>query len=365
MSAWQSRLIDIADHVDVYEFLFERQVTDGLPVVPPTRERVERMLTGTRFSPNRVLGKIPPSYAPATVEKVAINAVMAGATAACLPVIIAAVEAAAGDRFPLHGMIASTDGIAPMMIVNGPIRQQIGMNWGLNALGQGNRANMTIGRALRLVLRNVGGAREGEIDQTVQGGAHKFTLTFAEHEDASPWPPLHVEHGHDPADSAVTLIPVIGGPRLCIDEYSRSARALAGSLAMGFQRVFSPNGPIGPSMLVISPEHADVFRRDRWSKDDLRHAIMERTALTIRERLATDRVGGGITESTVRREGWSERDLDQQCSKVSDPSHIQIAVAGANAGKRTSIYPGIVKRMDPDHMDHFTPVSAKLDLSLR
>ena len=238
-----------------------------------------------------------------TVEKLAINAVAAGARSDYLPVIIAAIKAAAGGRFPLHGAIASTDGIAPMMIVNGPVREQIGMNWGLNALGQGNRANMTLGRALRLVLRNVGGAREGEIDQTVQGGAHKFNLTFAEHEDASPWQPLHVEYGYEPADSVVTLLPVIGGPRVCVDEYSRTARALVGSLAMGFQRIFSPNGQIGPSMLIVSPEHADVLGRDGWSKDDIRDAIMELTALPIRERLATDRIGGGITEPTLNREG--------------------------------------------------------------
>ena len=356
-----ARLIDVADHDDVYEFMFDQGITDGLPLVPPTPERVERMLNGTDRAPSEVIGKIPPNYAPATVEKIAINAVAAGARPDYLPAIIAAVEAASGGRFPLHGAIASTDGIAPMIIVNGPIRERIGMNWGLNALGQGNRANMTIGRALRLVLRNVGGAREGEIDQTVLGGAHKFTLTFAEHEDASPWPPLHVEHGYDPDDSVVTLLPVIGGPRLCIDEYSRTARALVGSLAMGFQRIFSPNGQIGPSMLVVSPEHADVFRRDGWTKDDVREAIMERTALPIRDRLATDRIGGGITESTLRREGIKPEDLDRPMSKVSDPSHILITVAGATAGKRTGIYPGIVRRMDPEHMDRFTPVSTRID----
>ncbi|MDE2967028.1 MAG: hypothetical protein OXS30_06035 [Chloroflexota bacterium] len=361
MNELLSRAIDIADQDDVYEFMFDQGITDGLPLVPPTRERVERMLSGSARSPSDVIGKIPPNYAPATVEKIAINAVAAGARPDYLPVIIAAVQAASGGQFPLHGTIASTDGISPMMIVNGPIRERIGMNWGLNALGQGNRANMTIGRALRLVLRNVGGAREGEIDQTVQGGAHKFTLTFAEYEDASPWPPLHVEHGYEPDDSVVTLLPVIGGPRLCIDEYSRTARALVGSLAMGFQRIFSPNGQIGPSMLVVSPEHAGVFRRDGWTRDDIRDAIMERTALPIRERLATDRIGGGITEPTLRREQIGPDDLDRPMSKVSHPSHIQIAVAGATAGKRTGIYPGIVRRMDPEHMDHFTPVSAKIE----
>ena len=356
-----SRTIDVADHDDIYEFLFDQRVTDGLPVVPPTRERVERMLTGTVRSPEEEIGKISPNYAPATVEKIAINAVMAGASPAFLPAIIAAVGAAAGGQFPLHGTIASTDGISPMMIVNGPVREQIGMNWGLNALGQGNRANMTIGRALRLVLRNIGGAREGESDQTVQGGAHKFTLTFAEHEDASPWQPLHVEHGYLPDESVVTLLPVIGGPRVCIDEYSRTARALVGSLAMGFDCIFSPNGQIGPSMLVISPEHAGVFRHDGWTKANIREAIVELTARPIRDRLATDRVGGGITQAALDLAGITEADLDRPMSKVAHPSHIQIAVAGSTAGKRTSIYPGIVRRMDPEHMDDFSPVSARID----
>ena len=361
MTSLLSRTINVADHDDVYEFMFSQGITDGLPLVPPTRDRVERMLSGTSRSAQEVIGRIPPSYADATVEKIAINAVAAGARPEFLPVILAAVAAASGGRFPLHGTIASTDGIAPMLIVNGPIREQIGMNCGLNALGQGNRANMTIGRALRLVLRNIGGAREGEIDQTVQGGAHKFTLTFAEHEDASPWPPLHVEHGFEAGDSVVTVLPIIGGPRLCIDEYSRTARALVGSIAMGFQRIFSPNGQIGPSMLVVSPEHANVFRRDGWSKDDIRDAIMDLTALPIRERLATQLIGGGVSEATLIREGITPIDFDRPMSKVSHPSHIQIAVAGATAGKRTGIYPGIVRRMDPEHMDDFTPVSARID----
>ena len=328
----QSRLLSVADDIDIHEYMAEQRIGDGLPLVPPTPARVERMLAATNRDPSELIGEIPPNYAPATVEKIAINAVLSGAPTEALPVIIAAVRAASADRFPLHGTIASTDGISPMMIVNGPIRKRLGMNWGLNALGQGNRANMTVGRALRLVLRNVGGAREGEIDQTILGGAHKFTLTFAEHEDASPWQPLHVEHGWARDDDVVTLLPVIGGPRVCVDEYSRTARALAGSLAMAFRRIFNPDKQIGPSMLVISPEHADVFRRDRWSKDDLRRAIMERALV--------------------------EADT---CPKVSHPSHIVIAVAGSHAGKRTGIYPGIVRRMDPEHMDEFTPVSARVE----
>ena len=160
-SDFYSRIIEIADHDDVYEFMFSQGITDGLPVVPPTRERVNRMLACAPEhwnDPQKIVATLPPNMAPMTVEKAAINAVMAGCKSEYFPTVLASVEAAAGGQFPLHGSIATTAGLAPMMLVNGPVRKEIGMNWGLNALGQGNRANSTLGRALRLMLRNIGGA---------------------------------------------------------------------------------------------------------------------------------------------------------------------------------------------------------------
>ena len=345
-----ARLIDIADHDDVYEFMSDQGITDGLPVVPPTRSRVDRMLAAAPShwsGPAEVIAELPPNLAPLSVEKAAINAVMAGAKPEYFPVILAAVEAATAGRFPLHGSIATTAGLAPMMLVNGPAREQLGMNWGLNALGQGNRANSTIGRALRLMLRNVGGAVPGEIEQAIQGGGHKWTLSYAEDEAGSPWDPFHVEYGFAPEDSVVTLIPITGGPRVCIDQTSRTARALTGSLAMAFQQVLKPRGQVTPSMFVISPEHADVYRADGWSKDNIREAIMEFTALSLRERLATPTLGGGINEYVAEQYGLSESDLDRSLSKVAHPSYILISVAGSHAGKWTSIYQGIFGDGDP------------------
>ena len=339
-----ARLIDIADHDDVHEFLFDQGITDGLPVVPPTRERVDRMLEQAPqywSDPTKVVATLPPNLAPLTVEKAAINAVMAGCAPAFFPTVLASVEAAADPRFPLHGSIATTAGLAPMMLVNGPVRERIGMNWGLNALGQGNRANSTLGRALRLMLRNVGGAVPGEIEQAIQGGGHKWTLSYAEDEATSPWDPFHVEHGFEPADSVVSLLPITGGPRVCIDQTSRDARALTGSLAMAFQQVVKPRGQVSPTMFVISPEHADVYRADGWSKDNIREAIMEFTALPLRERLASPTLGGGVNEYAPQQYGWTEEQLDTPVSKVAHPSFIQITVAGSHAGKWTSIYQGI------------------------
>ncbi len=361
MNKLLSRAIDIAEHDDIYEFMFDHGLTDGLPVVPPTRPRVERMLAATSRAPAEILGHLPPNDIPATIEKIAVNAVMSGAKPEYFPLILAAAEAALSPQYPLHGALASTDGIAPLMVVNGPVRAQIGMNWGLNALGQGNRANSTIGRALRLVFWNLAGARPGEIDQTVQGGAHKWTLTYAEYEEASPWQPFHVEHGWDLDQSVVTLVPTVGGPRICVDETSRTARALSGSLALAFQRIFAPNGQIGPTMLVLSPEHADVFRRDGWSKDNLREAIYERTLLPLRDRLANPELGGGVMPHALTRGALKHLPLDTPTAKVSDSSHILLTVAGSHAGKRTGIYTGIVPRMQPDNLNPFVPASARVE----
>ena len=357
-----SRIVDIADHDDVYEFMFDQGMTDGLPVVPPTRERVDRMLqrAPSHWSdPQQVVATLPPNMAPMSVEKAAINAVMAGCKPEYFPTVLASVEAAAGGQFPLHGSIATTAGLAPMMVVNGPVREQIEMNWGLNALGQGNRANSTLGRALRLMLRNVGGAVPGEIEQAIQGGGHKWTLSYAEYEAYSPWEPFHVEYGYESDDSVVSLLAITGGPRVCIDQTSRDARALTGSLAMAFQQVLKPRGQVTPSMFVISPEHADVYRSSGWSKDNIREAIMEFTALPLRERLATPTMGGGINEYLPKEHGLTEQELDMPLSKVADPSFIAITVAGSHAGKWTSIYQGIFGDGNPvQSTGTFVPPSA-------
>ena len=158
----RARKIEIAPADDVHEFLFDQGFTDGLPVVPPTPERVLRMLGGTARDSQEVIAEIPPNYAPATVEKIAINAVLAGCKPEYLPVVIATIEAICNKTFNIHGVNATTMGASPLMIVNGPIRERIGMNMGLGVLGQGTRANAAIGRAVRLAVRNIGGANRGE-----------------------------------------------------------------------------------------------------------------------------------------------------------------------------------------------------------
>src|SRR5487761_2035847 len=173
-SPLRARRIEIGEADDAFEFMFEQGLTDGLPVVPPTPERVLRMLGGTKRDAQEVLGLVPPNLAPVTIEKVAINAVMAGCKPEYLPVVLAAVEAILDEQFNMHGVLATTHFPAPVIIVNGPIRDRIGMNYRMNVLGQGNRANASIGRAVQLVVRNVGGGRPGGVDRAALGQPGKY-----------------------------------------------------------------------------------------------------------------------------------------------------------------------------------------------
>ncbi len=270
----RSRRIEIGDQEDDVEASLERGWSDGLPVVPPTPERVARMLTGTTREADEVVAVVPPDLVECTVEKVATNAVMAGCKPEYLPVVLATIEAACTDEFNMHGLLATTYFSGPVVIVNGPIARAIGMNSGVNALGQGNRANATIGRALQLVVRNVGGGRPGEVDRATLGNPGKYTFCFAEDDAGSPWEPLHVERGLDPGASAVTLF-AGDGVRGVVDQLSRTPESLARSLAACLRAVPHPKLALGfDAVLVITPEHARVFRDAGWSKARVRDELL-------------------------------------------------------------------------------------------
>ncbi len=269
---FSSREVEIGEAEDPMEACYERGWSDGLPVVPPTPERVLRMLQGTTRSATEVLGRMPPDLVPCTVEKVAINAVMAGCKPEYMPVVLAAVEAALVDDFGLHGVLCTTMFATPLILVNGPIARQIGMNSGINALGQGNRANATIGRALQLVVRNVGGGRPGEIDRATLGTPGKYSFCFAEAED-SDWLPLAIERGIEAGRSAVTLFAAEGVQGI-VDQKSRSPESLARSFALSLRSVDHHKLMMhGDAMLVVSPEHARVFIDAGWSKARLREEL--------------------------------------------------------------------------------------------
>ena len=324
---------------DEFEFLFDRGLTDGLPVVPPTEARVLRMLEGTPRAATEVVAQVPPNLAPATVEKIAINAVMAGCKPEYLPVVIAAVEAACTDDFNLHGVLATTYFVGPLVIVNGPIRREIGINCGPNAFGQGARANSTIGRALQLLVRNVGGGRPGEVDMATLGQPGKVGACIGELEEESPWEPLHVERGFEPGDSTVTVF-AAEAPRAIRDQLSRSGRSLAASMGLSLESIAHVKlHAMDQALLVVSPEHARTFERDGCTKADVRARIQEVTARPLRDLLPTDELHKGMRPQALPPD-WLDANgqptaeaLDLPLPKFASPENILIMVAGGTAGK--------------------------------
>src|ERR1700751_4983880 len=262
----KSRRIEIGAGEDDQEAMYEHGWSDGLPLVPPTEERVLRMLDGTSRDPQEVLGLVPPDLAPATVEKIAVDAVMAGGKQEYLPVELGAVEGGLEEQFAMHGVVATTMFVGPVVVVNGPIRRRIGMNAKGNALGQGNRANAAIGRALQLVIRNIGEGRPQEVDRATLGNPGKYTYCFAEDEEGSSWEPLSVERGLGPGQSAVTVFAGYGLQGI-VGQKSRDPESLARSFA-GSLRALSnvKHAPSCDALLVVCPEPHRTFKNAGWSK---------------------------------------------------------------------------------------------------
>ncbi|MBM3658601.1 MAG: thioredoxin [Actinobacteria bacterium] len=326
----RARRVDLGASEDEAEAMFERGWTDGLPVVPPTPERVARMLTGTTRAPDEIVAVVPPNLVECSVEKVAINAVLAGCRPEYLPVVLAAVEAACTDTFNMHGLLATTWFSAPVVVVNGPITRAIGMNSGVNALGQGNRANATVGRALQLVVRNVGGGRPGEVDRATLGQPGKYTFCFAEDEVGSPWEPLHVSRGCAPEESAVTLFPG-ESPRGLADQLGRSADHLANSFAAALRTVWGPKAVIAfDALVVVSPEHARVFRESGWTRARLVEELDNRLQIPGAELV---RGAGGIAEGV-------DPSLRDTTIPKFPPGGLLVVHAGGGAGFFSAIVGG-------------------------
>ena len=262
------------------EALYDRGWTDGLPLVPPTEARVLRMLEGTSRAADEVVALVPPNLVECTVEKVAVNSVMAGCRPEYLPVVLTALEAVCTDEFNMHGILATTMGVGPVLVVNGPITAEIGMNSGVNVLGHGNRANSTIGRSVQLVVRNVGGGAPGGVDRATHGSMSKLGFCFAEDEVGSPWTTLAEDRGFSRSQDVVTAF-CGEGPRIVIDQKSRSADSLVRMLAEGLLASVSPRTVIGmDGLLVVSPEHIGRFSDAGWDRQRFmeelgRHLVVE------------------------------------------------------------------------------------------
>jgi len=269
--------IEIPDSIEeVNEYYYERGWTDGLPIVPPTEERVERMLTGTQRKAQESLGAVPPGRGEATVEKVAINAVMAGCRPEYMPVLVAAVEAMLETNFNLYAIQTTTHPVAPLIIVNGPIRKRLGLNSGYNVFGQGTRANATIGLAIRLILVNIGGGVPGKLDRSCQGQPSKYSFCIAENEERSPWQPLHVERGFNPLESTVTVL-AAENPHNINDHSSIDGQGLlttiVGSMkSQGSNNIIAQSGEV---LLVLGPEHASTLASSGYSKKEIREFVFK------------------------------------------------------------------------------------------
>lgn len=341
----KAREIAVGEWDDPIEACFERGWSDGLPVVPPTDERILRMLGGTARKPDEIVGLIPPNLAPCTVEKVAINAVMAGCKPEYMPVVLGVLEAALDPLFVLHGLLCTTHFAGPLMMINGPVAKAIGMNSGVNALGQGNRANATIGRVLQLIVRNVGGGLPGAIDRATLGNPGKYTFCFAEDESDPDWEPLAQRRGIAPGKSAVTLFHG-EGVRGFIDQKARTPEELTRSLAMGLFGVGHPKlCHAGDAVLVLSPEHYLIFKEAGWNRrrieDELYRAL---------KRSGRDLVQGaqGVAE------GLPAKMADLTVDKFA-PGGLLIVRAGGPAGLFSAIiggWPGTIVRDECQAVTH-------------
>ena len=297
---WHSTQLEIDETEDLIEACYEKGWTDGLPVVPPTPERVESMLSATDRDPDELIAAVPPKWGRATVEKVAINAVMAGCKPAYLPLILTAVTAMTNDQFNLHGVQVTTSHVGPMLIVNGPIRKQLEINDGFNLFGQGWRANATIGRALRLVCTNIGGALPSELDRAAFGHAGKYTCCIAEKEEVSPWDAMHVDRGFQADDSTVTVF-AAAGPQTVNDHGNNTAEGILNTIS---QNIAAPGNSSGETLLVIGVEHAKTISEDGFSKSDVRRYIADTTQRYSEADLLLMVAGGPAGRWTIVVPGW-------------------------------------------------------------
>jgi hypothetical protein len=276
------RLALPADIEAFHHACHERRWSDGLPVIPPTPARVARLLAGTRRQPDEVVATLAPGFGAATVELIAANAVMAGCVAAHLPVLIAAVEAAADPAFNLQAVQSTTNPVTTWLVVNGPIAAALGMNAGGNCLGQGNLANATLGRALRLVMQNIGGAWPGDMDRATHGQPGKYLFCCAENEAASPWQPLHVDRGFAPDDSTVTVVGASG--TLNLNTHSKDADELIACIARSMAYPASNDYHYcGEPWMILSPEHAAVLANHGYSKDVVKRLLWEQSTMAAGE----------------------------------------------------------------------------------
>ncbi|PYM93637.1 MAG: hypothetical protein DME04_10655 [Candidatus Rokuibacteriota bacterium] len=313
---------------DAIEFCFQQGWTDGLPVIPPTPDRVSAMLEAARLDPAKQVAFIAHRSVAITAEKVAVNAVMAGCKPEYMPVVVAAVEGIGDPRWSYHGPGTSTGGAAVLMIVNGPIARELDINAGDNLFGPGWRSNLTIGRALRLVMRNVCGSLPGLLDRGTLGHPGKLSYVIAENETDSPWTPLHVERGFRPEQSSVTVI-ASEAPHQFYNQLSPTAEGVLTTLADSMRISGTVMGQ-STYVVIIAGEHMRTIAGSGWGKKEIRQFLFDHTQNSHAHLKLTQRMAGAI----------QPRDETTMRPLVASPDDILVVAAGGRAGAFSAFVPG-------------------------
>ncbi|MEM7404374.1 MAG: hypothetical protein AAF458_03730 [Pseudomonadota bacterium] len=329
-TAPEQEVIDIGD-LDIMafnEYAVEQGWGDGLPLYPPTEERVAEFVS-TCHGDNRPFDAMSPRRVHPTLPSIAANAVMAGCRPAYFPTVVAAVRAVLQPDYNLHGTLATTHPCAPALILNGPVRAELEINCAGNCFGQGWRANSSIGRALQLALRNIGGAHPGTMDRSTQGSPAKMAFCFGENEEESPWEPYHVRRGYAANDSVVTALPC-EAPHNINDHGSNTGAGIlmtiAGAISQtGANTIYRT----APYVVALGPEHAATLKRDGWTIEDMQSRLFEDTAVHV------SRVS---PENRANLEEWGQAPENDRFYLSRTAEDIQILVAGG-PGKHSAYMP--------------------------
>jgi hypothetical protein len=322
-----ARAYEVADFAAAQELYHSNGWTDGLPVVPPTSSAVEACLEWAGTPPGQLLGIEPVRAQPITAEKLAINAVMAGCLPMHFPVVVAAWQAMMKEEFLLHGATASTGGCAILVILNGPIRREIGVSGTFSALANSDRATAVIGRALRLALINLMDVRPGGIDRSTLGHPGKFSYCIAEDEEDTTWEPLSVVRGMPRGLSAVTVMAAMA-PRQIMNEWTTQPKEILETFAAEMranQRHYSIHG--GNYAIVIAKQLRDHIQAAGWTKRDIADFVFERARV---HRSEWAEVGKG---AVVRDRG------DSVYTALGGPEHLLVVAAGGPAGGFGAVVP--------------------------
>jgi hypothetical protein len=350
--AGASHLLTAEDGSDLVEFYFGQGWTDGLPVVPPTREKISAVVDALGGDPGFVECKVAPRWGILTREVMAINIVMAGCKPSYAPIVRAAMLALTDQAFNINGVQATTHVAAPLIVVNGPIAGEIGMNGGCNAFGSGNRANATIGRAIRLILLNVGGGWPGDLDKSTLGHPGKYTYCVCENEAQSPLAPYHVEQGYRPEDSTVFAI-AAEAPHSVTDHQCNDPEGILDTMCSAMSTIASNSAVLGGHCaVVLGLEHAKTMAQYGWSRSDIRHYLWMYSGNRF-EALSRGHRYGKVYNRNLPK--WYKRNPDSRIPIVPSPDNIHLFVMGGEAGRFSAFIPGwghmstpVLRPVNPD-----------------